>query len=62
MREDLLELICCPVDKGDLTLHADKRDAKGEILQGRLVCGTCRHAYPIEDGIPNLLPPDAEGD
>jgi uncharacterized protein YbaR (Trm112 family) len=29
-----------------------------EILTGRLCCPACNEAYPIEDGIPNMLPPD----
>lgn len=60
MHDDLLEILCCPTDKGDLVLRATQRDPKGEILEGSLTCKTCKHAYPIEDGIPNLLPPEPE--
>ncbi len=57
MRHDLMEILVCPMCKGDLTLTIDKEEA-GEIIEGKLVCAACAETYPIEDGIPNLLPPD----
>ena len=57
MKEDLLDILCCPLDKHDLELDIDEQDEE-EILDGRLTCTECGEAYPIEDGIPNLLPPD----
>jgi len=57
MRDDLLEILCCPVCKGDLALTVAKREP-GEILEGTLRCGRCGVDYPISDGIPDLLPPD----
>jgi len=57
MKENLMDILCCPVDKHDLELEAEKRDGE-EILSGTLVCTECGERYPIEDGIPNLLPPD----
>ncbi len=29
-----------------------------EIVTGKLCCKSCKECYPIEDGIPNMLPPD----
>ncbi|MGZ0745695.1 MULTISPECIES: methytransferase partner Trm112 [unclassified Haloparvum] len=58
MKESLMDIICCPVDKHDLELEVDDRDDDDEILQGTLTCTECGETYPIEDGIPNLLPPD----
>ena len=52
-----MDVLCCPLDKSDLELEADREDEE-EILEGQLVCVDCGEAYPIEDGIPNLLPPD----
>ncbi len=52
-----MDIICCPVCKGELQLKVDKENEK-EILAGFLTCGRCSFDYPIEDGIPNLLPPD----
>ncbi|MFC5366814.1 methytransferase partner Trm112 [Salinirubrum litoreum] len=57
MRESLMDIICCPMDKHDLDLEIDEQDGD-EIMEGRLVCTECGEVYPIEDGIPNLLPPD----
>lgn len=57
MKEDLVEILCCPMDKHDLDLEVEERD-DGEILTGALVCTECDERYPIEDGIPNMLPPD----
>ncbi len=44
----LMELLVCPVCKGDLTL-SDRGD------QQALVCQGCRLSYPISDGIPVML-------
>ena len=64
MKESLLEILCCPLDKHDLELEDaeyatdDDGDETDEIVAGILVCSECGERYPIEDGIPNLLPPD----
>ena len=29
-----------------------------EVIRGSLFCAKCNERYPIDDGIPNLLPPD----
>lgn len=58
MRKDLVEIVCCPVHKTPLKLAARKTDEHGDILEGSLRCATCKFDYPIEEGIPNLLPPE----
>jgi uncharacterized protein YbaR (Trm112 family) len=55
MKRELVDILCCPVCKGDLEL-AVKKESKAEILEGDLRCQACKADYPIEDGIPNLLP------
>jgi uncharacterized protein YbaR (Trm112 family) len=57
MKESLLDIICCPLDKHDLDLEVEDRE-DGEIPERTLTCTECGETYPIEDGIPNLLPPD----
>ncbi|MFO8113871.1 MAG: methytransferase partner Trm112 [Halorubrum sp.] len=57
MKESLMDVVCCPLDKADLELAVDDRDDE-EIIAGTLTCTECGETYPIEDGIPNLLPPD----
>ncbi len=55
MRRSLMDILCCPVCKGELVLTIENEDEK-EILEGGLQCSTCKVKYPIHDGIPNLLP------
>lgn len=57
MNESLMEILCCPLDKGDLELSTVDQD-EDEIIAGTLTCTDCETEYQIEDGIPNLLPPD----
>jgi uncharacterized protein YbaR (Trm112 family) len=56
MKKNLMDILCCPVCKGDLKLTVRKEEG-GEIIDGSLYCAKCNETYPIEDGIPNLLPP-----
>ena len=55
MRRDLMDILCCPVCKGDLLLTVTE-ESGGEVLEGTLRCAACRADYPINEGIPNLLP------
>ena len=57
MRHDLMEILACPVCKGELTLTVEQEDDE-EIIEGSLHCAACDETYPISEGIPNLLPPD----
>ena len=61
MKESLMDIIRCPMDKQELELEAIQR-SDDEVMEGRLVCTECGEEYPIEDGIPNLLPPDMRDD
>jgi uncharacterized protein len=47
----LLEILVCPNDRGDL----DYREAE-QVL----VCSTCGYRYPIRDDIPVMLIDEAE--
>ena len=55
----MMDILCCPVCKGDLKLTVKKEDPK-EVLDGGLYCAKCKFDYPINDGIPNLLPPEMQ--
>ena len=57
MRRELADIVCCPVHKSRLELKVRKSDEAGDILEGTLTCRQCPFDYPIEEGIPNLLPP-----
>ncbi|MCI4365762.1 MAG: methytransferase partner Trm112 [Thermoplasmata archaeon] len=57
MRPDLLEILRCPVCRGELQLRSGRTEGD-EIVEGTLTCPACRVEYPISDGIPDLLPPD----
>ena len=57
MKESLLDILRDPLDKAELELEVDERDGN-EIVEGRLIGTETGEVYPIEDGIPNLLPPD----
>lgn len=48
----LLDLLVCPKCKGDLEHQVGKVE--------RLVCHTCRLAYPVREGIPIMLIDEAE--
>ena len=52
-----MEILVCPMCKGDLELTVTA-ESDGEVMAGTLVCKGCGERYPIEDGIPNMLPPD----
>ncbi len=57
MRRRLLEILACPRCKGDLDVEVAEENEE-EILTGKLICRSCGEVYPIEDGIPNMLPPE----
>lgn len=56
MRRSLLDILRCPECKGELELDVEEEDE--EIEKGALYCEKCDVKYPIEDGIPNMLPQD----
>ena len=56
MRRELMRILVCPVCKGPLDLTVEQEDEQ-EVVRGTLRCQRCSEAYPIEDTIPNLLPP-----
>ena len=57
MKRSLLDILVCPLCKGELKATVDHEE-DGEIVAGNLRCAACDETYPIEDTIPNMLPPD----
>jgi hypothetical protein len=53
----LLEILCCPADPGGIPCHG----ALEERPEG-LRCRACGLLYPVEDGIPVMLPDQARLD
>jgi uncharacterized protein YbaR (Trm112 family) len=56
VKKELMEILACPVCKGELQLRVDTEEGE-EVIKGSLFCAKCNETYPIEDAIPNLLPP-----
>lgn len=54
-----MQILACPVCKGELQLKIDKEEGK-EVIAGSLYCPKCQYSYPIVDTIPNLLPPSEQ--
>lgn len=48
---ELLEILACP------SCHGSLRYADGD---GELICEACQVAYPVKEGIPDLLPESAK--
>ena len=57
MKRELMDILACPVCKGKLELSVTE-ESEQEIVSGSLHCAKCDVTYPVEDTIPNLLPPD----
>jgi len=55
MKKELMDILCCPICKGDLQLQVEIEE-KNDIITGVLTCNTCKVTFPINDGIPDLLP------
>jgi uncharacterized protein YbaR (Trm112 family) len=60
MKKELMEILACPVCKGELQLKVETEEGD-EIIKGSLFCSRCNEPYPIDDTIPNLLPPQMRG-
>ncbi|MGP8320818.1 MAG: methytransferase partner Trm112 [Methanosarcinaceae archaeon] len=58
MKRELMDILACPMCKGDLILNVTKEKDK-EIVSGTIYCSVCDEHYPIEDGIANMLPPES---
>ena len=57
MKRELMEILACPVCKSELELRVEEEEGD-DVIKGGLVCHKCHETYPIDDSIPNLLPPE----
>jgi len=57
MKKELIDILVCPVCKDDLELKIIEEDEQ-EVITGLLTCVRCGTVYPIQDAIPELLPPN----
>jgi uncharacterized protein YbaR (Trm112 family) len=58
MKNKLMEILACPVCRHHpLELEVDKREGE-DIISGTIRCVKCGNTYPVEDSIPNMLPPE----
>ena len=57
MRKELMDILACPICKGNLELKV-REEQEEEVITGSLHCDQCQETYPIENSIPNLLPPN----
>jgi uncharacterized protein YbaR (Trm112 family)/ubiquinone/menaquinone biosynthesis C-methylase UbiE len=60
VKHSLLDYIVCPEDKRPLRLQTTNANDQ-EVIAGNLSCAA-GHSFPITDGIPRLLSPDALAD
>ncbi|MBW8524457.1 hypothetical protein K0U91_09450 [Chryseobacterium chendengshani] len=51
-----IEKLCCPFDISDLNLTIISQDKTENIIEGLLICDTCKRIYPIISGIPIMSP------
>jgi len=57
VKKTMMNILACPMCKNHpLELKVTKEDER-EVISGTLQCKKCGLSYPIEDGIPNMLPP-----
>ena len=53
MTPDDARLLVCPRCRGPLALAGTRHGAA--LVDGTLTCRTCRHAWPVRDGLPRLV-------
>lgn len=66
MKMETIEILCCPVCRGDLGLIAtetvETEEGSTDVVTGILRCSACGIDFPIADGIPNLLVPEKKAE
>jgi SAM-dependent methyltransferase len=56
MKRRLIPMLACPTCGAAVGLGDSDSNSNGEIITGELVCSGCGTRYPIQAGVPRLLP------
>lgn len=56
MRNNILDILVCPLCSSVFDLEQTQQEPKRDILSGALRCQGCGVSFPISNGIPRLLP------
>lgn len=56
MRMEHLAYLACPRCGGSLSLEGSSGIEDGHVMRGFLDCSSCKARYPLEHGVPRLLP------
>ena len=54
MKRETIEILACPLCKGDLELEVTEEKGE-EVWAGCLTCSACQLSFAIIEGVPNLL-------
>ncbi|HAH36214.1 MAG TPA: hypothetical protein DEQ87_08855 [Algoriphagus sp.] len=56
MNRKLIQKLCCPFDKNDLSIKVILETEDKQIIEGILNCSKCQRYFPIIYGIPIMTP------
>lgn len=56
MKASLIDKLACPFDKQELQMQVYKKGPEDTVIEGILICETCKRYYPIVHGIPIMSP------
>lgn len=56
LTSDMLSILCCPTCRTDELRAEIKKQDGNQIQEGSLTCDTCNASYPVQSGIPDLMP------
>ncbi len=55
MKRRILDILCCPNCKHDLTLFEKEVDNNNEVIDGLLECNNCQNSFEIINGVPRMV-------
>ena len=61
MKRMMMDIICCPLCKGELNLNLkSKTEINEDVTEGSMICSKCKREYFINNGIPRMYVSDDE--